>query len=84
MRTVDMDEARTLLPGLVEEALKGEPFIIAEEGKPRVEVTVKAMEEETSQPKSRIGFLDGQFEIPEDFDTMFREEIIAMFEGKQK
>ncbi|MDR7117706.1 hypothetical protein [Caulobacter sp. BE254] len=28
----------------------------------------------------RLGFLDGEFAIPDDFDTMDAEEIRAMFE----
>jgi len=32
--------------------------------------------------KRRIGFLDGQFKVPDDFDTMFAEEIEEMFSGK--
>jgi PhnB protein len=32
----------------------------------------------------RLGFLEGQFKVPDDFDTMFQEEIIAMSEGDGK
>ncbi|MDE0152887.1 MAG: hypothetical protein OXN23_03340 [Gammaproteobacteria bacterium] len=31
--------------------------------------------------KRRTGFLDGQIEIPDDFDRMYADEIIALFEG---
>jgi hypothetical protein len=30
----------------------------------------------------RIGFLSGQIQVPDDFDTMFADEIVDMFEGK--
>ena len=38
MRTVDMQEAETHLARLVEGAVQGEPFIIAQAGKPLVKV----------------------------------------------
>ena len=81
MRTVNMHEAKTHLSGLVEKASKGESFIIARAGKPLVKVT--ALEDEP-KPKRRLGTLDGLYEIPEDFDTMFQDEIIAMFEGNER
>ena len=31
----------------------------------------------------RIGFLDGQISVPEDFDRMGSTEIEALFEGKE-
>ena len=80
MRTVNMHQAKTHLSRLVREAVNGEPFVIARAGKPLVRVT--ALEE---APKKRlIGCLDGQFSVPDDFDTMFADEIQAMFEGKYK
>lgn len=81
MRTVNMHEAKTHLSRLVEKASKGESFIIARAGKPLVKVT--ALEDEP-KPKRRLGTLDGLYEIPEDFDTMFQDEIIAMFEGNER
>ena len=38
MRTVNIHEAKTNLSRLVEQAAKGEPFIIAKAGKPLVKV----------------------------------------------
>lgn len=42
-----------------------------------------AMSAETKPParKSRLGFLKGQFTIPDDFDRMGEAEIAAMFSG---
>ncbi len=77
MKTVNMHEAKTHLSKLVEEAVNGEPFVIAKAGKKLVKVTVLEAEE----PK-RTGFLKGQVDIPEDFDTMFEDEIAGMFEGR--
>jgi prevent-host-death family protein len=79
MRTVNIHEAKTHLSRLIEDAANGESFVIAKSGKPMVKVT--AIHPPT--PKSRIGFLDGQFTIPDDFDTLHREEIIRLFEGNE-
>ena len=69
MRTVNMHQAKTHLSRLVREAVNGEPFVIARAGKPLVRVT--ALDE---APRKRlIGCLDGQFSVPDDFDTMFAE-----------
>lgn len=78
MKTVNMHEAKTHLSKLVDQAAKGEPFIIAKAGKKLVKVTVI----EETQPQ-RTGFLKGQVDIAEDFDTMFDREIEAMFTGRE-
>jgi prevent-host-death family protein len=80
METVNMHEAKTHLSKLVAKAAKGEPFIIARAGKPLVKVV--AIEDEP-KVKKRIGFLDGQFKVPDDFDTMGAAAIEEMFYGKQ-
>ena len=80
MRTVNMHEAKTHLSRLVRNAVEGEPFIIARAGKPMVRVTAV----EPTPKKRLLGCLDGQFSVPDDFDTMCADEIQAMFEGKYK
>lgn len=75
MKTVNIHEAKTHLSRLIEQAMKGEPFVIAKAGKPMVRVTPIL-----EKPPQRIGFMEGQFTVPDDFDTMFAEEIRAMFE----
>jgi prevent-host-death family protein len=77
MKTVNMHEAKTHLSKLVEQAVKGEPFVIAKAGKPLVKVMM------IEAPKARrTGFLQGQVDIPADFDDMFADEIREMFEGR--
>lgn len=76
MKTVNMHEAKTHLSKLVEDAVRGEPFIIARAGKPLVKVVMI----EAEAPR-RTGFLKGQVDLPEDFDTMFEGEIAALFAG---
>lgn len=85
MKTVNIHEAKTHLSRLVEEAASGEGFVIAKAGKPMVKVV--PLEEaplDTPKKKRRIGFLEGQFSVPDDFDTMFAKEIEEMFYGEEK
>lgn len=80
MRQVNIHEAKTNLSRLIEQAVKGEPFVIAKSGKPMV--TVRAYEPPMN-PAARIGFLKGAIEVPDDFDSMGQKEIAAMFEGQE-
>jgi antitoxin (DNA-binding transcriptional repressor) of toxin-antitoxin stability system len=77
MRVVDIDEARTHLDRLVEEAARGEPFVIAVAGTAMVKVT--AIESPSRTGQRRIGFLEGEIRVPDDFDQMGREEIDRRF-----
>ncbi|WP_152045430.1 type II toxin-antitoxin system Phd/YefM family antitoxin [Aureimonas psammosilenae] len=81
MRTVNMHEAKTHLSRLVDQASKGEPFVIARAGKPLVKV-VPVEEAAPAEKPPRIGFMVGQFSVPDDFDTMYADEIRQMFEGE--
>ena len=79
MQTVNIHEAKTNLSRLVDQAVKGEPFIIAKAGKPLVKVM--ALEVPNPDNITRIGFMAGQFDIPDDFDTMGSVDIEEMFDG---
>ena len=77
MRTVNIHEAKTQLSRLVDAAAKGDGFIIAKAGKPMVKVL--ALEAPAGGERRRLGFLAGQFSVPEDFDRMGADEIAALF-----
>jgi prevent-host-death family protein len=79
MKTVNIHEAKTHLSKLVEEASRGEPFVIAKAGKPVVKVT--ALGAPTGSQVRRLGFMAGQISVPDDFDQMGREEIEGIFAG---
>ena len=81
METFNIHEAKTHLSRLVEKAAKGEPFIIAKAGKPMVKVV--PLEPPEEKKIKRVGMLEGRFNIPEDFDRMFEDEIAEMFHGKE-
>ena len=68
MTIVDIHKARTHLSRLVDEAAQGRPFIIAKAGKPMVKVT--ALAASSGKRVCRLGFLRGQFSIPDDFNTL--------------
>jgi len=75
MTTVNIHEAKTQLSRLVDRAAHGEPFVIAKAGKPLVKVS---RVDAPAQPK-RLGFLQGEIEVPEDFDRMGEREIEVLF-----
>jgi len=75
MRTVNIHEAKTHLSKLVDDAVKGEPFLIAKAGKPLVKVVAL----DAPSPPRRLGFLAGQIAVPDDFDRMGEAEIATLF-----
>jgi prevent-host-death family protein len=81
MRTVDIGEAQQDLARLVDSAAEGEGVIIARDGKPLVKIV--PVDAPPARQVKRIGFLKGQIKVPDDFDTMFQDEIEEMFYGKE-
>ncbi len=77
MMTVNIHEAKTQLSRLVDQAAKGEPFVIAKAGRPLVKV-IALNAPEPSQMKRR-GFMEGQISVPDDFDVMGGSEIEQIF-----
>ena len=72
---VNMHEAKTQLSKLVERAVGGEAFVIAKAGKP----LVKVVPLDAPAAPQRIGFMEGEIRVPDDFNTMFEEEIAELF-----
>ncbi len=81
MKQVNIHEAKTHLSKLIDQASKGEPFIIARAGKPVVKVV--PIDAPTGKKVRRFGFLAGQVSVPDDFDRMGAEEIERMFYGEE-
>ena len=73
MNTVNIHEAKTNLSRLVERATRGESFVIAKAGKPLVKVSAL---DAPAKPQ-RLGFLEGEIEVPDDFNRMGRIRSIA-------
>lgn len=81
MLTVNIHDAKTQLSRLVEQAANGEAFIIAKAGKPMVKVI--PLEPAEAGTASRVGFMAGEFSVPEDFDQMGSGEIEDIFTGRK-
>ena len=92
MLIVTLQDAKARLSELVARAVKGEPFAISTAGNTvvRVEAIAPAnplpptIDEAQQDSPTRwgLGTLQGQFTVPDDFDTMARDEIEAIFNGK--
>jgi prevent-host-death family protein len=80
MRCFNIPEAKTQLSRLVDQAAKGESFVIAKAGKPLVKVT--ALAAPRSGMARRLGFMSGEIEVPGDFDHMGSAQIERVF-GEQ-
>jgi antitoxin (DNA-binding transcriptional repressor) of toxin-antitoxin stability system len=80
METFNIRFAKTRLSRLVEKAARGEAFVIAKAAKPLVKVV--PLQELAPREVTPLGFLKGQFKIPDDFDSMGETEIQHMFGGK--
>ncbi|MBP9726256.1 MAG: type II toxin-antitoxin system prevent-host-death family antitoxin [Gammaproteobacteria bacterium] len=80
MQTVNIHEAKTQLSRLIDLAVKGEPFIIAKAGKPLVKVERL---EAPEKKKRKLGFMAGQMQVPDDFDTISQGEIERLFHGEE-
>lgn len=81
MITVNIHDAKTQLSKLVEQAAQGESFIIAKAGKPMVKVI--PLEPAESGTAGRLGFMAGEFSVPDDFDQMGSGEIESLFTGRK-
>jgi prevent-host-death family protein len=75
MITVNIHEAKTQLSKLVDQAAKGDAFVIVKAGKPLVRVA--GLYAPTAA--RRVGFLEGEIVVPKDFDRMGDMEIAALF-----
>ena len=77
MRQYNIHEAKTNLSRLVEKAAKGESFVIAKAGKPLVRVV--SLNAPTGDQVRRLGFMIGEFTVPDDFDRMGDDAIQELF-----
>lgn len=77
MESINIHEAKTHLSKIVAKVAEGEAFIIAKAGKPVAKIT--AYDAPAELEIKRIGFLVGEFKVPDDFDRMGQEEIADLF-----
>ncbi|PTN34923.1 type II toxin-antitoxin system prevent-host-death family antitoxin [Desulfonatronum sp. SC1] len=81
MQVVNIHEAKTHLSRLVDEAARGNAFIIAKAGKPMVKVS--PLPEGGASDVQRLGFMAGEVVVPDDFDAMGTEQIEDYFFNNQ-
>ncbi|MFM7848712.1 MAG: type II toxin-antitoxin system Phd/YefM family antitoxin [Rubrivivax sp.] len=73
---VKLHDAKTRLSRLVEQAARGQGFVIAKAGKPMV----RAMPVDEPGTQRRLGFLSGQAVVSIDVKFAFEEEMLAQVE----
>ena len=72
---IEIHEAQARLSELVDRAARGEAFVIAKAGKPLVRVAAV----DAHREPQRLGFLEGELVVPEDFNRIGEAEIAARF-----
>ena len=76
--TVNLHEAKTHLSRLVDQAARGEDFIIAKAGKPMVRVVAV----QPVNGRRALGSLAGAYGVPLDIKSGFAQDIESLFHGK--
>ena len=77
MKKVNIYEAKTRLSQLVEEVASRHDVVIARAGRPVARLTRLS----GTSRKRRLGVLDGQFRIPDDFNRPLADDVLRSFEG---
>lgn len=76
MEQITISQAKATLSKLVERAANGETFAITRYGKPLAVMNAFTLPD----VKKRVGFLKSRINVPDDFDTIGKESIVAIFE----
>lgn len=76
MRILNIQEAKTHLSRLVDEAVAGEEIVIAKAGRPQVKLTPCLPERSARE----LGGWEGKVWMADDFDET-SEELVRLFEG---
>ncbi len=75
MKSVNIHEAKTHLSRLVERVQAGEEIVIAKAGRP----AARLVPLEGARKPVKVGGLKPAAPVPDDFNTMFEQEIAALF-----
>ncbi|MDE2692414.1 MAG: type II toxin-antitoxin system Phd/YefM family antitoxin [Acidobacteriota bacterium] len=76
MKQVSVREAKSNLSRLLQEVAAGQDVVITRSGRP----VAKLVNVEEGRPI--LGIDQGQFVVPEDFDTPLNEDLLRAFEGR--
>ncbi len=80
MKSINMRDAKTHLSRLVERVQAGEEFVIAKAGRPAARLVPLG----TASRPVKTGGLRVPGGVPDDFDTMFAEQIETLFSAPAK
>ncbi len=80
MRTVNIHEAKTHLSRLLEDVSAGEEILIAKAGRPIARLVPAA----AARKRRKLGWLQGSFAVPDDFDAPLPADVLAGFEGTKE
>ena len=75
MKQVNIHPAKTELSKLVERVVAGEEVAIARDGKP----VAKLVPLNRGRGRRKLGFLDGKFRIPNDFNKPLPASVLRAF-----
>jgi prevent-host-death family protein len=78
VQQVNVHDAKTHFSRLLDRVAEGETVVIAKAGKPVAKLTPLDRADEFAP--TRLGFLRGQIDVPDDFDRMGDAQIAATFE----
>lgn len=79
MRTIDVEDLKTNLSRLLDQAAAGDGVIIARAGQPLAQLV--PLGPPLPGRTSRLGVMAGQGRVPDNFDEIGRGEIERMFAG---
>lgn len=79
MKAVTMQEASTHFSDVVQYALAGNKVVVLQDGKPLV--MLSNFQNSQDKDLQRYGFMDGEIDVPDDFDSWNVDEFIAGVEG---
>jgi prevent-host-death family protein len=77
---VNVHEAKTHLSRLLESVEAGEEIVLARAGKP----VAKLSPIRGKARRRKLGVLDGQFTIPDDFNAPLPDDVLAAFVGRTR
>ena len=80
VKTLDLQQAKTQLSRLVDEASRGEEIIIAKAGRPKARLVALA----PTKVRRRPGVAKGRIHIAPNFDDPLPPDILAAFLGEKE
>jgi prevent-host-death family protein len=80
METINIHAAKTHLSRLIERVEAGAEIVIARAGKP----VARLVPVEPAPRRKRLGLLKGQIRIAADFDAPLPDDLLDLFEGRER